>query len=194
MKLPTTLFLILLPALIYAQEKNASISHDADDNWAKGYCNFTSFGYLIGSGEDEKTFAPSIQMEHNYRFNKNFAFGLYTGVDWLDIAVAPIGPNLKILFPNRNNKTSFFIGAAVGGSVPLQDKKLEQFEVTDTRGGRFANLEIGLSLLNQNKLGFFVAGGYRHQQISYTRNDWRLSQIDKTITYNRFVIKIGIRM
>ena len=189
MKLRATFLFILMPILVYAQEKNESTSN----HWNKGYCNFTSYGFLIGSGEDEKTFIPSLQMEHNYRFNKNFAFGLYTGIDWLDIAVAPIGPNLKIIFPDRHNKNSFFIGGAIGGSVALQDKKLEGVDVTDTRGGRFANVEIGISLFDQSKLGFFVASGYRHQQISYSRTDWRVNRVDKTITYNRFVFKIGVR-
>jgi len=190
MKLRTTFLFILIPILIYAREKNESTSK----KWDKGYCNFTSYGYLIGSGEDEKTFVPSLHMENNYRFNKNFAFGLYTGIDWLDFIVAPIGPNLKILFPDRHNKTSFFVGGAIGGSIALQDKKLKNYDVTDTRGGRFANIEIGVTLYDQSKLGVFVAGGYRHQQISYTRNDWRLNQIDKTITYNRFVFRIGVRI
>ncbi|SMO42674.1 hypothetical protein SAMN06265379_101747 [Saccharicrinis carchari] len=190
MKLRATILLILIPLLVYTQQTKEPAFHI----WDKGYCNFTSFGYLIGSGQDEKTFVPSLQMEHNYRFNKNFAFGLYTGADCLDITVATIGPHLKIFFPHSNNKTSLFIGSAIGGSLVLKDKKIEHVEITDTGGGRFANIEIGISIRDKSKIGFFVASGYRHQQISYTLKDSRVNSINKAITYNRFVLKFGIRI
>ena len=187
----TIITLILFLTFFYntiPQNKQENSSHNTDT----GYCNFTSFGYLIGSGGDEQTFASSLSMEHNYKFNKNFALGLYTGIDWLDYAVAPIGVSTKLFLPLKNK--TFFTGGAIGSSIALEDKKMENYEISDTKGGRFVHLEIGLTFANNSKFAFFVAAGYKLQQLSYIREDWFFKEVDRTMTYNRFVIKIGVRI
>ncbi len=158
----------------------------------QGYLNFTSFGFLIGSGSDEETFIHTIQMDHNYRFNKHFAFGLSTGISWLDTKTAFIGPDLKIMLPQKNH--SWYVNASIGRSITLKEKKIEYVEITDTWGKKYFNTELGYILPSKRKITLYTAIGYRYQEIAYSINDWWLQEIERTTTYNRFLVKIGIKL
>ncbi|MGQ1787234.1 hypothetical protein [Saccharicrinis sp. GN24d3] len=177
-KLLTLLFLVFTIAS-YSQDKT------------NGYQNYTSYATLIGSEDDKKTFIHGFQMEHNYLFNPNFAFGLSTGIEWMDVKMATIGPNIKIILP-KNNKQSFFVGASVGAAIALDDEKHEFMEISKTSGGRFVNCELGYVLPTQGSFTLYSAIGYRFQEYSYKIEDWWLRTVERNITYNRFVFKVGI--
>ena len=183
-----TILLLFLPFLITAQETDAVPAKKET-----GYCNHTSFGLLIGSGKDDQTYISSFQMEHDYQFSKYFSFGLHTGVTWTDIMVAPIGANLKLMLPRPGSEV-FYLSGTLGQAIALEDKHHEYFEVIDTNGGPFVNAEAGFVLPSKKRYSLYIAAGYYYLETSFTRRDWWLTEVDRTITYNRFLIKVGVKI
>ena len=76
--------------------------------------NFTTFGVLVGSSDDQKSAPFSALMEHNYRFNKWIALGGVVGFEQLNENVMPLGINTKILFSAA--RIDYFIGGTGGYS------------------------------------------------------------------------------
>lgn len=188
MKQNLSLLLLFIPMLIGAQD-----AIDESPPKEKGYFNYTSLGTLIGSKSDDKTTITSIIMEHNYQFNKNIAAGIVTGVEWMDVTVMPLGPNLKVFIPNKN-KSSFFLGLSGGYAIALEDMEFWEYEIIDTKGGAFFNTEFGYIIPSKQNFNFFFAFGYRYHEFEFTRKDWYLNEVDRKTTYNRFSIRIGVRI
>ncbi|MEN8139467.1 MAG: hypothetical protein ABFR62_13670 [Bacteroidota bacterium] len=157
----------------------------------KGYYNYTSMGMLIGSSSDEQTSVFSILMEHNYQFNKNIAAGAVTGIEWFNTSMLPVGANLKLIYPTNNNM-SLYLGASGGYSFPLEDLKLDQFVVKETKGGWFGSSEVGVVFPSSGNANLFVALGYRYQDMSFVREEWWTEDVERKITYNRLSLKVGI--
>ncbi len=132
-------------------------------------------------------------MEHNYRLNKHLAMGLVTGVDWLDIIMAPIGANIKWLLTQNDDK-SFFAGGSLGHSIPLEKMNPGQFEVIDTKGGPFVNTELGYIFPCYRGIKLYMAMGYHHQSFSFIREDWWATEVTRKISYNRFSLRIGVKL
>lgn len=158
---------------------------------SKGYLNFTSFGVLMGSTANEIIAPLSILMEHNYRYNTNFAFGIVTGLELLNEATVPLGFNAKGFIP-LNGGSTFFIGASGGYSISVEDAKIDYYEVTDSYGGTMASAECGVMFPSYGHISMFIAAGYRYNELSYSRNDWQFSSVDRTIYYNRISLRVGI--
>ncbi|MCG8581526.1 MAG: hypothetical protein MI866_16495 [Bacteroidales bacterium] len=186
----TNLILLLLftPILVWAQNETENPAFKE-----KGYFNYTSIGSLIGSGNDDKTHITSLLMEHNYQFNKTFAAGVVTGVEWLDVTVMPLGPDLKVFFASKNN-SGFFWGTSGGYAIALEDMEFWDYEIIDTKGGAFFNTEIGYIFNSKQHYNFFLALGYRYHEFEFTRNDWRLNEVERKTTYNRLSIRVGVRV
>ncbi|WP_430816625.1 hypothetical protein [Carboxylicivirga sp. RSCT41] len=188
MRTNLSLLLLLTPLLMWAQnDSDSSISKET------GYFNYTSLGSLIGSKNDDKTYITSLLMEHNYQFNKTIAAGIVTGVEWLDVTVLPLGPNLKVFFPNRN-ASGFFWGTSGGYAIALEDMEFWDYEIIDTKGGAFFNTEFGYIFRSNQNFNFFLAAGYRYHEFEFTRKDWRLNEVERKTSYNRFSIRIGVRV
>jgi hypothetical protein len=188
MRTNLSLLLLFIPLLAWTQnETETSFTKE------KGYFNYTSLGSLIGSTNDDKTYITSLLMEHNYQFNKNFALGVVTGVEWLDVIVMPLGPNLKFLFPNEN-QSKLFWGTSGGYAIALEDMEFLDYEIIDTRGGAFFNTELGYIFPGKQDFNFFFAIGYRYHEFEFVRKDWYLNEVDRKTTYNRFSIRVGVRL
>jgi hypothetical protein len=132
-------------------------------------------------------------MEHNYQFNKYLAVGLVTGIDWFDVALAPVGPDIKLILPQKNNR-AFFAGGSVGHSFPLENMASEYMNVIDTKGGPFANAQLGYIFPLKRNIRLFMATGYCYQAFSFIREDWGLREVTRKTRYNRFSIRIGIML
>ena len=156
-----------------------------------GYINFTSAGALIGSTANELRAPFSMLMEHNYRVNQYVSFGAVIGVEMLNEATVPVGFNLKGMLPLEGGST-FFIGGTVGYSFSVEDAKDPIYEITDSYGGSMANIEAGLIFPSYGHLSFFMAVGYRYNELSYKREDWWLEEVNRKIYYNRISIRVGV--
>jgi len=189
MKTNLSLCLLLIPFLTWSQN---NVTTEAPTK-EKGYFNYTSIGSLIGSTGDDKTYITSLLMEHNYQFNKNFALGLVTGVEWFDVSVLPLGPNLKVLLP-KQNQSAFYFGVSGGYAIALEDIELMEYEVVDTKGGAFINSEIGYVFPCKKDYNLFVAIGYRYHEFEFVRKDWQQHEVERKITYNRFSVRLGVRV
>ena len=179
MKKALTLLLFILPTLGYSQDY--------------GYTNFTSFSSLIGTQDDKQTYVSSIQMEHNYQLSENFSFGIITGLEWFEVKLIPFGPNIKIMKHNKFNG-SYYIGGSVGYAIPLEDIKLKYIETKDTEGGRFISFDTGYIFPSKNKVHFYAGMGYRYQNLSTKYTDWWFGDIKRSFEYNRFFVKVGIKL
>lgn len=186
MKTNLTLLFLLLPWLLQAQEENT-------EKKQSGYFNYTSIGSLIGSKNDDKTYITSLLMEHNYQFNKNWAVGLVTGVEWLDVTVMPLGPNIKGFLPGTNG-SSFFAGLSSGYAFALEGMEFYEYEIKETKGGYFLNTELGYILPSKKDYSVFIAMGYRYHEFEFVRADWALEEVERKTTYNRFSIRIGVQL
>ncbi|MDA3894029.1 MAG: hypothetical protein PF517_20405 [Salinivirgaceae bacterium] len=157
-----------------------------------GYFNYTSMGMLMGSEENDKRSIFSVLMEHHYQINPFLSFGGIMGIEYYNESVAPLGGVVKMLLP-MNGKSSLFIGISGGYLMPLEDAKTnDYFEVTDTKGGPFANTEIGIIIPSEKSVNMYLALGYRYNELNYVRKDWYYGDVERKITYNRLSIKIGM--
>ena len=166
------------------------VSDNVSDNAskAKGYFNYTSMGFLVGSSENEKKAPFSLVSEHNYRFNQYFSLGGVIGYEVPEEPVVPLGLNIKGLLPQ--NSALFFIGISAGYSFSLENPDDEFYETAD--GGYFFNAELGVMLPVSQSTSFFVAAGYRYNELNYTRTDWWLGDVDRKVIYNRLSVRFGL--
>ncbi len=178
--------LILICTTLSAQNAEKEIVNNR-------YQNYTSYSLLIGSQHDYNTYIHAIQMDHNYLMTKNLAFGLSTGIEFMDINMSTLGPNIKLLLPGKN-KSSIFASFSYGAVIPLEKAENNLYDTSETNGKRFFNTEVGYTFPSKKHLSFFIAMGYRYQAYSYTREDWWLNTVERKITYNRFLMKAGIKL
>ena len=159
---------------------------------SKGYYNFTSMGALLGSNADEKQGIFSVLMEHNYQVNPYFSAGGIVGIEFFNESVAPVGVNAKGFLP-INDKTMLFLAVAGGYSIPLEKADVDYYyDYKDTKGGIFANTEIGIIIPSRSNVNMFMALGYRYNELNYTRYDWYYDDVERKVIYNRFSLKLGI--
>ena len=154
----------------------------------RGYINLTSVGVLIGSSDDEKSAPVSVIMEHNYRFNKNIALGGFMGFEQLNENLLPLGINLKVLFPV--GRSDLFMTCLGGYSLSLE--KPAETGMKKATGGVLAGTELGLLIPVSQGSAIVFALGYRYNELNYKLEDWYVGNINRNITYNRFVLRCGI--
>ncbi len=171
---------------------SVSAQETKEETYTRKYQNYTSYALLIGSQKDDNTYIHAIQMDHNYLATKNFAVGLETGIQWMDINMATIGPNIKLILPCKN-KQSLYTSVSYGSVIPLKKETDDWYTIKKTNGEHFLNTELGYTFPTRNCTAFFMALGYRYQAYSFTREDWWLNSVERKITYNRFVIKVGLK-
>ncbi|WP_025007036.1 hypothetical protein [Marinilabilia salmonicolor] len=152
---------------------------------------FTSFGQFIGSSADEKGSISSFRIAPALRLGDHWAVGLTTGVEWFDVPLLPVGPDIKYFFPSKDNG-GFFLQGALGHSFPLEDASLEYAEVLETKGGFFTQYHLGylIPLKGKNKLLFSV--GYHYQVSGHVQEHWIYRELERKIKYNRFSVRIGV--
>jgi len=164
------------------------IMHEGKKIPTRGYMNFTSFGVLIGSSDDEKTAPFSAIMENDYRLNKTLAPGAFLGFEQLNENVLPVGLNMKFFFPA--NQTDLFVCIYGGYSISLE--KPDEVGMKKATGGILAGGETGIMIPVSSGSAITLAIGYRYNELNYQLNDWWRGDYTKKRTFNRFVIRIGI--
>ncbi len=159
----------------------------------KGYFNFTSFGTLIGSSHNDKSAPFSFLIENNYRFNRYFTLGHFTGIEMLNETTVPLGINFKVLLSLSKGNT-LYAGMNGGYSFSLEKPKVSDYDypIKNAYGGYMYNTEVGLIFPSGGNTGIFIAVGYRYNQLNYKREDWWLNRVDRTIYYNRLSIRAGL--
>ena len=173
--------------------KTSTESYHKYDLKTKGYFNFTSMGVLIGSSHNDTPAPFSVLMEHIYRFNNNLAMGGVTGVEMLNESVIPLGITLKGLLPLSSGST-LYAGITGGYSFSLDKPSNDDYyyNITNAYGGYLYNTELGLIIPSGGNVSFFIAMGYRYNELNYKREDWQLVSVDQKLIYNRFSIRIGL--
>lgn len=157
----------------------------------KGYLNFTSLGILIGTGRSDKEAPFSLIIENNYRFNKYLALGGLVGLETLNEAVFPVGVNVKGMLPFQKGSVAY-AGFSAGYSISLE-KPPADFTIIKAYGGFLFNPEIGFITPTGSNGSFFMAIGYRYNQLNYRREDWYFEDpVERKQIYNRLSIKLGI--
>lgn len=132
-----------------------------------GYYNLTSIGMLIGSTVNEKVAPASFLMEHNYMVSKNFSVGTTFGFEWLNEIVSPVALNLKLMLPVNNS--NFYIGSSGGYSISTENP--QEYGVKEGNGGWLFNTEIGCIVSVSDYTGWYVAFGYRYNELNYKMED-----------------------
>lgn len=188
MKKSITLLLLLPTLWCYAQEKEPiGVSNKKD------YTLFTSFGQLIGSSADEKGSISSFRITPSLKVDENFSLGLTTGIEWFDVALLPVGPDIRFLIPSES-KGRFFLQGAVGHSFPLEDVELEYISVLETNGGMFAQTHFGYIFPMEGSWKLFIALGYQYQSSSHVQEHWIYQELERKIKYNRFSVRLGVKL
>jgi hypothetical protein len=158
-----------------------------------GYLNFTSIGTVFGSALNEKPTPFCLDMEHNFRISKNFAFGVTSGLEMLNEMTAPVGGNIKLLVPWFGGN-SFYYGISGGYSISLEKPKYidDYYEISKAYGGILFNTEVGIIYPLKENLSFYLAAGYRYNELHYKRKDWWYNSVDRAMYFNRISLKIGL--
>jgi len=157
---------------------------------SRGYFNYTSFGVHMGSTANELNAPLSILVENNYRIN-HISFGITSGLELLNEATVPFAFNLKGLIPFEGGSI-FYIGGLVGYSFSVEDPKDQFYEIRNSYGGTLAGIEAGLQFPAYGHVGMFIAAGYRYNELSYTRSDGWVTEVDRTIYFNRISLRVGL--
>ncbi len=158
---------------------------------SKGYINLTSGGVLVGSTANELRAPFSALIENNYRFNQYITAGIVTGLEMLNEATIPAAFSLKGMLSLEGGAV-LFLGGMLGYSISVEDPKDPVYEIKESYGGNLAGAEIGLIFPSYGHLSFFIAAGYRYNELSYTRSDWWRNEVDRTIYYNRISLRVGV--
>ena len=160
----------------------------------KGYYNFTSMGVLIGSSHNDNSAPFSVLMENDYRFNSYLITGVVTGIEMLNEPVVPLGITLKGILPLTRGG-NLYAGLTGGYTYSLEKPKNNNdyyYEITGAYGGFMYISELGLIIPSGGNVSFFIAMGYRYNELNYKREDWQLTSVDQKVIYNRLSIRIGL--
>lgn len=158
---------------------------------SKGYFNLSSAGVLVGSTANELRAPFSALIENNYRFNEYISAGLVTGLEMLNEATVPAAVSVKGMLALEGGSI-LFLGGMLGYSISVEDPTDPVYEIKESYGGNLAGAEIGLIFPSYGHLSFFLAAGYRYNELSYTRSDWWREEVDRTIYYKRISLRVGI--
>jgi hypothetical protein len=134
-------------------------------------------------------------MEHNYRFGTYFSPGIVTGIELLNEATVCLGGNMKLLLPLDKGSTLFW-GTSCAYSFSLEKPAFidNYYKITQARGGTMVNTELGVILRSNENSSFFVALGYRYNELNYEREDWYMTRVERKLIFNRISLRLGLTL
>jgi hypothetical protein len=179
--------------LAYQQVEIKSIDKEKNQYPARkikesGYLNFSSMGMLVGSTANEKQAQLSILSEHDYKFSKGVSIGFTTGFELLNETTVPFAANLKIYAPLKGH--DLYIGVTGGYNFSVENPDPGYY--SSYTGGPMFNIEFGSIIPLSGNNAFFVALGYRYNELHYKMNYWWNESVDRTYYFNRISIRVGL--
>ena len=127
---------------------------------------------------------------NGYRFNERLSSGIGAGVEFFDIALAPVFIDLRYNF--RKDAFTPFVALQGGYSFPLENTYYNNsFEY---KGGVMFNPCVGIRTYFSNNSALVLSVGYRYQQVNSTRiyyNGWEEVVAERTNLYNRISVRLG---
>jgi len=153
----------------------------------KGFLSYYSTGILLGSSVNAKQAPLSILTEFDYRFIPYFAAGISAGYEALNESTIPLAVNLKALYPLATQTLFFGISGGYNFSVENPDNYIYE----EHNGGGLFTIEAGIQIHLSNNNGFFIAAGYRYNELHYKVMDWWIDSVHRTIYFNRFSFRLG---
>lgn len=161
-----------------------------------GYLAGFSVGVLAGSTVNEIPYPFSLMMEQEYKFSPYFSSGAFLGFEAINEPTAPVGVMVKGILPY--NESSFFLGAKAGFGFSLEKPEPEAYnyyyyEITEANGGWLYNVEVGYSFPSTEHNSFFIALGYRYQELHYKLDSYYLNVVDRVMYFNRISLRLGIQ-
>jgi hypothetical protein len=157
------------------------------------YAIFTSAGMIIGSSRNQKPIVLSVVSEHNYLLNKYFGIGALTGVELINETTVPLGGNVKIFlpFPTR----TAYLNGSLSKSFSVDDPvNFMGFSEIKSFGGPFATLELGVTIPLNYRNAFFMAAGFRYNELNYEYTQWNDVKVDRVYYYKRISLRFGIHL
>ena len=177
---------------------NSILSKSVDSLMYKsnGFYSNINVGFLF-SGDIDTPFPPlSLMYIAGYQFDFRFGVGAGLGLDLLDETFMPVVLDLN--YSLKKSNISHFIYLQGGYAFSLETPDPYQYDYYDyydsdlkSKGGYIVNPGFGfkLNLNEKNALSFSL--GYRYMQIEHTYKETNGQVIDRTIKYNRIVLKFG---
>ena len=158
-----------------------------------GYIAGVSIGTLAGSTINDIPYPFSIMIEQQVRFFNYFIAGGFMGFEALNEPTLPVGASVTFIIPLE--KSAFFLNGKSGFGFSLEKPKTNIYyyeEIKEAKGGVLYNGEIGYMFRGSDQNSFFIALGYRYQELNYTREDYYFGNVDRTMYFNRISLRIGI--
>lgn len=153
----------------------------------KGSMISFSSGILLGNYWNAKQAPYSNLIEYNYRFNPYFAAGVLGGYEFLNESTIPVGINLKAMCPV--GRTNLYAGFSTGYSFSVENP--DEYTYQNHSGGYMMNTEGGIQFKLSSGNAFFIAAGYRYNELRYKVYDWWMETKERVIYFNRFSLRMG---
>ncbi|MEM7373598.1 MAG: hypothetical protein AAF587_33550 [Bacteroidota bacterium] len=161
----------------------------------RGYYGYLQFGILAGSEVLGSNGNLDLMTGHGFRFAHWGAIGGGAGITFL-----PNGALMPVFVEARSQIRkvgSSFFGYGKGGySLPLYERNFSNWGLTESKvsGGLLGEVGIGLRIPTPRKMGWMISVGYRIQQNKETFiYEWN-EMIERTSTYRRILISLGIEL
>lgn len=175
-------------SLSFREYMEANRKYEVNAVVKKGYKAFVSMGVLAGPAENVEATPYSVLVTNSYTFHEKINMGLLTGYELLNESTVPLGVNIRLTEPWENRV--FYLGISSGYSISLE-KPVNQ-NVDQASGGYFMNPEVGLVLPFSARNSFYMAIGFRYNELYYSREDPNLGNVERTIYFRRVSLKFGV--
>ena len=176
---------------IYRSQYKTSTKPDTTEQkmlFEKGSMISFSSGILLGNYWNARQAPYSSLIEYNYRFIPYFAAGAVGGYEFLNESTIPLGINLKIMYPTK--RVNIYTGFSAGYNFSVENP--DEWEYQNHSGGVLINVEGGIHVKLSSNNAFFIAAGYRYNELHYKVYDWWQDTIKRVIYFNRFSLRMGI--
>lgn len=171
-------------------------NENADFKDRKGFYSNINIGFMFG-GDLDTPFPPlNLMYVGGYQFKNGLGIGLGLGLDLLDETLMPTAIDLNYTF--KKSKISHFIYAQGGYAFSVDTPDPYQYDNYDyygsdlkSEGGYFINPGFGfkLNINERNAMSFSL--GYKFMRVNHTYKETNGQEINRTIEYNRIVLRFG---
>ena len=155
-----------------------------------GYYNISDIGILAGRDRGENRYSISVLVTNGYKFKNGIALGVVTGVEAMEIALAPILAELRMDI--SDNKTTPFIAVRAGYCFPLENDLNELGEPV-YQGGYSVGSVVGVRNYFANKTALVFSIGFRRTQFKSEQIFWwwEESPREQIDILNRVEVRLG---